>query len=69
MFFCKSEKDSRGFKSYKEKWFSKKLFKPFHDALATKQWQNRCLIVSLFCLQKEHWQVSDIPKEKRFLFR
>ena len=26
-----------GVKSYKERWFSKKVFKPFHNAFAAKQ--------------------------------
>ena len=54
-------------KSYKERWFLKKVFKPFHNAFATKQWQKRCSIVYLFWLQKEYWEVSDIPKTRAFL--
>ena len=30
------KKAACGVKSYKEKWFSKKVFKPFHNAFATK---------------------------------
>ena len=35
-----------------------------HNAFATKQWQKRGSIVSLLCLQKEHWEVSDIPNKQ-----
>ena len=41
------------------------MFRTLQNAFATKQRQKRCSIVSLFWLQKEHSEVSDIPRENR----
>ena len=46
--------------------FQEKGFKSYHNTFATKQWQKRCSIILLFCSQKEHWEVSDIPRKRAF---
>ena len=53
-FSVNPKKVACGVKSYKERWFSKKVFKSFHKAFAAKQLQKTCSIVLLFWLQKEH---------------